>query len=116
MQVTKEQKKQAIAHAKAHKVKRMWMNDKGEFFTTENYASLSVGGKKDKFTEVNIGDIDFDEKPAGDFPDKADELIALIEAAESAEVVQAIIDAETKGKARKKVLEAGAAKLETLNS
>jgi hypothetical protein len=46
----------------------------------------------------------------------AKELIEVIKIAETVEAVQAIIDEETAGAARKSVLEAGAKRIETLNA
>jgi 23S rRNA pseudoU1915 N3-methylase RlmH len=53
MNVTKEQKAMAIEIAKAQKVKSVWINEKGEYFTSEDLASLSVKGKKDKYQEIS---------------------------------------------------------------
>jgi hypothetical protein len=52
MTVTKEQKDKALEIAKKQKLEAVWVNAKGEFFTTENYAMLSVGNKKDKIAKV----------------------------------------------------------------
>jgi 23S rRNA pseudoU1915 N3-methylase RlmH len=53
MNVTKEQKAKALEIAKAQKVKAVWVNEKGEYFTSEDLASLSVKGKKDKYQEIS---------------------------------------------------------------
>jgi hypothetical protein len=53
MQVTKEQKAKAAEIAKAQKIKAVWVNEKGEFFTAEDLASLSVDGKKEKFAKID---------------------------------------------------------------
>ena len=66
MQVTKEQKTKAAELAKKHKVSVLWVNKKGEFFTTENSASLSVNGKKDDFAKINItAKVAADDKESG---------------------------------------------------
>ncbi|MDR0829648.1 MAG: hypothetical protein LBN95_06015 [Prevotellaceae bacterium] len=52
MTATKEQKEKALEIAKKQKINAVWVNEKGEFFTTENYAMLSVGNKKDKVAKI----------------------------------------------------------------
>jgi hypothetical protein len=55
MQATKAIKEKAVEIAEKQKLDAIWVNKGGEFFTSENLASLSVKGKKEDFTKVNIG-------------------------------------------------------------
>jgi hypothetical protein len=54
MQVTKVQKQKAAEIAKAQKITTVWVNASGEFFTTDNLASLSVAGEKDKYAKIDL--------------------------------------------------------------
>lgn len=43
--------------AARHSLKEVYVNKSGEFFTNENTASLSVGGKKDDFAKISINTV-----------------------------------------------------------
>lgn len=55
-------KEQAAKIAKDLKVDTVWMNDKGEFFTREDHAKDSGGGKLEKFEFPNSADVKASEK------------------------------------------------------
>jgi len=113
MKITKEQKEKGIEIGLKLGQSKMWINDKGEYFTNENFAKNSVGSDKEKFGTIEVTAEVVTEEKTNELG-KSVELIAAIEAATELEAVQAIIDAENEGKKRKSVLEAGAKKIETL--
>lgn len=53
MEIKKEVRELALQAAMDNNLPCAYVNDKGEVFTSENLASLSVGGKAEKFTAVN---------------------------------------------------------------
>ena len=131
LQVTKEQKQKAIELGRKHNVNSMFVNDKGEFFTNENFAKLSVNGDKEKLATVQVTPEEIKEtkeepkeeakkietsgKPTTETATAA-ELIAAIENATEITAVQAILDAEKSGKKRATVLAAANTKIEQLNT
>jgi hypothetical protein len=54
MNVTKEIREKAAKTAKEHGLSEIWMNKGGEFFTSENLASLSVKGKKEEYAQIDV--------------------------------------------------------------
>jgi hypothetical protein len=54
MKPTKEHIETGKELAKKHGLKQLFVNESGEFFTSQNAASLSVGHNKDKFVEVPL--------------------------------------------------------------
>jgi hypothetical protein len=102
LQVTSAQKKQAVELAKKHSVKELFMNNNGEFFTAENLAAISVGGKKELYAKIETS---YNEA-SGLNSKKADELIPLIATIESVEELQSILDAENADKKRSTVITA----------
>lgn len=115
LKITSETKKRAEEVAKKNGLNVIFVNDKGEFFSNENFASLSVKADKSRYAKIEAVVIDFldDEKGTNDLGTVA-EVVAAIEVAETVETVEAIIKAETEGKNRKTVLEAGAKKITQL--
>lgn len=57
MQVTKAIKEKAAAVAKQHKLTEIYVNNKGEFFSAENAASISVNGKKEDFARIAVNTV-----------------------------------------------------------
>ena len=115
LSITKEQVATAQELGRKHKASAMYVNDKGEHFTDVQHAKASVNGDVEKYAKVDVT-AEVKENAGNTKIGKADDLIAAIEAAETAEAVQAIIDAENEGKKRTTVLEAGSKRLETLNT
>ena len=114
MTITKELKEKALEIGRKHKFAKVWVNEAGEVFSDEQYAKASVSADKDKYAAVEItAEVVAKEKKTTELG-TAQEVISAIEAAETKEAVQEIIDAETAGKSRVTVLEAGAKKLETI--
>jgi hypothetical protein len=54
MKPSKEHIEKGKELARQHGVKQLFVNNKDEFFTSHNAASLSVGHDKDKFAEVPL--------------------------------------------------------------
>jgi hypothetical protein len=52
MNISKEKRAEALKIKKAHGYKNIFVNDRGEFFSLEIYASQSVNGDKNKYIEV----------------------------------------------------------------
>ncbi len=109
MEVTKEQKKQAQELASKHKVKSIFINESGEFFTEQNLAALSVGGDKEKFAEINCAVSVKEEITLSQ-----EELLAQIEAATVKAAVGKMLAAEKKGENRQVIIDACTAKLAAL--
>lgn len=113
--VTKEQKEKAIELGRKHNVDTMFVNDKGEFFTNENYAKLSVNSDKEKLAKVSIT-AQVEKAVTTTIFEKAEDIIAAIETETTPEAVQAILDAENLGKKRATVIAAAKKKLESLKN
>lgn len=114
MTISNELKDKALRLGRKHKKSKVWVNELGEVFTEEQFAKASVNGDKDKYAPVEVT-AEVKEK-AGEKTNelgKVDEVLAAIEAAETAEAVQAILDAETGGKKRVTILSSATAKLST---
>lgn len=54
MKVTKKQAEEGAAIAEKLRVNGLFINKKGEYFTSENLAALSVGGKKDQYARLDF--------------------------------------------------------------
>lgn len=116
MKITNEIKKRAQEVAEKSGLSVIFVNDKGEFFSNENFAALSVKSDKSKYAKIKVSaasDDSEDEKGTNDLGTVA-EVIASIEAAETVDAVEAIVKAEKEGKARKTILESGAKKIALL--
>lgn len=115
MTISKEIKAKALEIGRKHKLAKVWVNESGEVFSEEQFAKSSVKGDKDKYAAVEIT---AEVKEKGDSTNDlgtVQGVIAGIEAAETAEAVQAIIDAEKAGKNRVTVITAAEKKLNTFN-
>ena len=117
MKISEEKLKEGLKLAKEFGFKELFVNEKGEFFTNKSFASMSVNYDKEKFAEVPLTEDGKPENVEGKATNdlgKAADIIAAIEVATEAEVVEAILKAETEGKNRKSVIEAATKKIETL--
>ena len=102
--------------ADKHGYTELYVNDKGEFFTSPNFAALSVNYDKTKWSKVElIAVVEKEQKTTTDLQ-KAAELIAIIEAASEVTEIEAIAKAEAEGKNRVSVIEAAAKKIESLSN
>ncbi|MBD8348583.1 hypothetical protein [Dysgonomonas sp. HGC4] len=99
MTATAEQIEKGKEIAKDLKVKKLYLNDKGEFFTSQNLASLSVKADKKKYTTLDYSTTSLA---------SADELeeLAQIYALETVEEVDEILDVELEGEGRREIIEA----------
>lgn len=113
MTISKEIKEKSLEIGRKHKLAKVWVNESGEVFSEEQFAKASVKGDKDKYAPVEIT-AEVKEKATNDLG-SVQEVTAAIEAAETAEAVQAIIDAEKAGKNRVTVIAAAEKKLNTFN-
>jgi hypothetical protein len=114
MNITESQRKQARELAAKHGYKELYLNDKGELFTSQNHASMSVNNDKEKYQKLSIG-IEVNTEKATNDLGKAADVITEIEAATDVDAIEAILIAETEGKNRKSVIDAGAKKIESLS-
>jgi hypothetical protein len=112
MKITKDKLKEAQDIAKKYGYKQMFVNNKGELFTSENLASVSVDHDKDKYTEVplNVATVSTTEKAKV----KSDSLTLEIDACTSVEDVEEILNAEKEGENRADVIAACELKIEQL--
>jgi len=115
MKITALQLKQARELAEKHGYTELYINDKGEHFTSANLSALSVGHDKDKWAKIDlIAVVEKEEKSTTDLQNAA-ELIAMIEAATEVEAIEAIAKAESEGKNRKSVIFSAEKKIESLS-
>ena len=115
MKITAIQLKQARELAEKHGYTELYINDKGELFTSANLSALSVGHDKDKWAKIDlIAVVEKEEKSTTGLQNAA-ELITEIEAATEVAVVEAIAKAETEGKNRKSVIFSAEKKIESLS-
>jgi len=116
MKITDLKLKAARELAEKHGYTELYVNDKGEFFTSPNFAALSVKYDKTKWSKVElIAVVEKEQKTTTDLQ-KAAELIAIIEAATDVAEIEAIAIAEAEGKNRVSVIEAAARKIESISN
>ena len=115
MKVTDKIQKKAAELAEKHGLKKIFVNENGEFFSEKCHAANSVGGDSKKYTEISLGAPVEPVKSTNDLGKLAD-VIAAIDAATDTETVRAILDAEVAGKDRKSVIEAASKKIAVLTT
>lgn len=99
MKATNEQIEKGKGIAKQLKTDTLFINDKGEYFTDENRAQLSVKGDKKKYQKL-----DYSTSFTAD--DAEAEELAEIKALQSVDEVQAILDLELEGAGRESIIKA----------
>lgn len=114
LKITKEQNQKGVEIGRKLGQSKMWINEKGEYFTNESFANLSVNSDKNKIAMIEVSAEVVTEKT--NELGTAAEVIAAIEAATELEAVQAILDAENAGKKRTTVLAAAELKIVTFNA
>lgn len=97
MKISEETKQRGEELASDLKVGVLYVNDKNEFFTSENLAALSVSGNKTKYQKLDFGIQETQELKV---------TVEKIEALESIEEIQAILDAEIEGAGDAEIMEA----------
>lgn len=105
MKITDEQRAKAQELAEKLKVSKLYVNDKGEYFTSENLAQLSVEGNKKKYQKLDFAPVANEE---------ADDIFAQIKALQTVEEVQAILDAEIEGAGDAELMDACEARINEL--
>lgn len=105
MKITEETRQRGKELAGELKASVLFVNDKNEFFTSENLASLSVSGNKAKFQKL-----DFVIQETKDL----EVTIEVIEGLETIEEVQAILDAEIIGAGDAAIMDACEARIAEL--
>lgn len=115
MKITDLKLKAARELAEKHGYTELYVNDKGEFFTSQNYAAMSVNNDKAKWAKVELIAVVEKEQKATTDLQKTAEVLAEIEAATEVAVVEAIAKAEAEGKNRKSVIFSAEKKIESLS-
>lgn len=115
MTISKELKEKALKLGRKHNAQKVWVNESGEVFTEEQFAKASVKGDKDKYSPVEITAAVKKDAPGSNDLGNVQDVLAAIEAAETVEAVQTILDAEKTAKNRVTVLTAASKKIEALN-
>jgi hypothetical protein len=54
MEILQQTRELALKAAKDNNLTKVYVNDQGEVFTSKNLASLSVGGKENRFATLNV--------------------------------------------------------------
>ena len=101
MKATKKQIEKGGALAKQLKTVILFINENGEFFTSENLAQLSVKGDKKKYQKL-----DYSKSVTTDIDDSEAEELAEIKALQAEDKVQAILDLELESAGREKIIKA----------
>lgn len=97
MKATEEQFEKGKAIAEKLKVNTLFINEGGEYFTSENLAQLSVKGDKKKYQKLEFTTSAATEE---------NEELAEINALTTVEEVQAILDLELEGAGREEIIKA----------
>jgi hypothetical protein len=97
MEISEKKKKEALELKAKYGYKDIYINEKGEFFSTENYAKMSVAGDKKKYAKVEEGTV-----TNKTVQKNANELIKEVATIEDLEVLENLIKDET----RKTVIDA----------
>jgi hypothetical protein len=99
MKANQEQTQKGKSLAGRLKTDTLFVNERGEFFTSENLAQLSVKGDKKKYRKL-----DYSTPFAAD--DAEAEELAEIKALQSTDDVQVILDVELEGLGRETITKA----------
>jgi hypothetical protein len=108
MNATNEQIEKGKELAEKLKVTVLYINDKGEYFTSDNLAQLSVKGDKKKYQKLDYSAAVKDEIE--------DDEIQEINKLQTVEEVQALLDIELEGENRSDVVEACKSRIEELEN
>ena len=99
MKATKEQIEKGKGIAIKLKTDTLFINEKGEYFTSENRAQLSVKGDKQKYQKL-------DYSTSFTAADAESEELAEIKALKTVDEVQTILDLELEGAGRETIIKA----------
>lgn len=106
MKATKEQIEKGKELAEKLKTDILFINEAGEYFTSENLAQLSVKGDKKKYQRL-----EYSTSPVAE----ENEELAEINSLNTVEEVQAILDLELEGAGREEIIDACEARIKELN-
>jgi len=107
MKATKKQIEKGKSLAKSLKIDIVYVNDKGEYFTNENLAQLSVKGDKQRYQALNYS-------TSVDATAESEEL-AEIKSLKTVYEVQAILDTELESEGREEIIKACEDRIAELN-
>lgn len=99
MKATNKQIEEGKAIAKQLKTDTLFINENGEYFTSENLAQLSVNGDKKKYQKL-------DYSTSFTAEDAQTEELAEIKALQTIDEVQVILDLELEGAGRETIINA----------
>lgn len=108
MKANKDQIKNGKSIARQLKTDTLFINEKGEFFTSENLAQLSVKGDKNKYQKL-------DYSTSFSTDDAEAEELTEIKALKTISEVQAILDQELEGADRGTIIKACEDRIAELN-
>lgn len=106
MKISEEIKNKGQKFAEQMKVSVLYVNEKGEFFSSENLAQLSVKGDKKKYEKLDFTPVV--EDPALEVS------VEMIQSLQTVEEVQAILDAEIEGAGDADIMDACEARIKEL--
>ncbi len=89
LKITDKTRQKGLKIAQKNNLNVVYVNDKGEFFSTENLAALSVKGDKEKYTKIEVS-----EEPTTHKDSSNMDVIVEIAAAKDVEQVQEILNTE----------------------
>ena len=107
MNITNEQRAEAQKTAEKLKVATLYVNDKGEYFTSENLAQLSVASDKKRYQKLDFSTGSSEE---------SEDIFAQINELQTVEEVQTILDAELEGVGDAAIIEACEARINELKN
>ena len=106
MKISEEIRNKGQELAEQMKVSVLYVNEKGEFFSSENLAQLSVKGDKKKYEKLDFTPIV--EDPALEVS------VEMIQSLQTVEEVQAILDAEIIGAGDAAIMDACETRIQEL--
>jgi hypothetical protein len=121
MKATNQQKEKAKQYAKNFGAKHIFLNNKGEYFTSENYAAISVKNNTSRYIKIDCSSaLAEDDKSANttqtnNTDKQAAEVLKSVEQCTCLEDLEVIYNTEQQGNKRPAVLEACEEKLNELS-
>lgn len=110
MKATKKQIEEGKSIAAKLRVQKLYLNKNGEFFTSENLASLSVGHKKEDFVGLDYSSVKVQAESETDLDKEIEDINAL----DSVEDVQDVLDIEMESAKRAKIIAACESRIKEL--
>lgn len=110
MKATKKQIEEGKNIAAKLNVQKLFVNKNGEYFTSENLASLSVGHDKDKYLGLDYSSVKVQAEAETDLSKEIEDINAL----STAEDVQEVLDIENESAKRAEIIAACEARIKEL--